>query len=91
MTVVRITAKSGAGTPITLVRFGLAVAIALIADLVPAALGTSMAWSPPLAVLAGGVVGLLVWQGRRTRRPDMPVLEPAHPVTTGDPGGRTPR
>ncbi|MBA3338820.1 MAG: hypothetical protein H0T54_03565 [Geodermatophilaceae bacterium] len=65
--------------------------LAPIADLVPAVLSTSVTWWPPLAVLAGGVVGLLVRQARRSRRPDMPVLDAATPVTTGDPGGRTPR
>jgi len=65
--------------------------LAPIGDLVPAVLQTSSTWWPPLAVLAGGVAGLLVRQARRTQRDDMPVLEPANPVTTGDPGGRTPR
>ncbi len=62
-----------------------------IADLIPAVLQDAATWWPVLAVLVGGAVGLLVRQARRLRRPDMPVLEPANPVTTGDPGGRTQR
>jgi len=65
--------------------------LAPIADLLSAIVGTFSTWWPPLAVIAGGVVGLVVWRARRSRRADMPVLDPAHPVTTGDPGGRTPR
>jgi len=65
--------------------------LAPIADLLSAIVGTFSTWGPPLAVIAGGVVGLVVWRARRSRRADMPVLDPAHPVTTGDPGGRTPR
>jgi len=65
--------------------------VAPIADLVTAVLSTALTWWPPLAVLAGGVVGLVVWQARRGQRGDVPVLAPAHAVTTGDPGGRTPR
>ncbi|MDQ4037491.1 MAG: hypothetical protein M3313_03860 [Actinomycetota bacterium] len=65
--------------------------LAPIADLLSAVVSTPSTWWPPLAILAGGVLGLVVWQARRGRRADMPVLDPAHPVTTGDPGGRTPR
>lgn len=49
--------------------------LAPIADLVPAVLSTSTTWWPPLAVLAGGAVGLLLWQARRSQRADVPVLD----------------
>lgn len=45
-----------------------------IADLIPSVLSTPSTWWPPLAVLLGGVLGLIVWQVRRGQRTDMPVL-----------------